>query len=143
VPHHKKMPLIYKFEEINVGKTFEFKHHISEESINTFANLVGDFNPLHIDEKFAKNTFYNGKISHGMLAASLFSSLLGMHCPGRDNIILSLSIKFKKPVRPNSNLTVRGIIISKVESLKILTIRTSILDNLDNLIEGEAKVTML
>ena len=138
-----KSPQIYKFEKINTGKTFEFDFFLTNKDINKFANLVGDFNPLHINDEFAQKTFYKGKISHGMLAASLFSTLLGMYCPGRDNILLSLSLKFKSPIRPQSKLIVKGKIISKVESLKILTIKTTIEHEGNVLIEGEAKVSML
>lgn len=132
-----------KFEEIEEGKVFEFDHRITNEDIDVFARLIGDFNPLHLNEDFAKKTIYKGRISHGMLAASLISTLLGMHCPGRDNVILSISLKFKKPVRPNTKLKVIGEILDKVISLKILTVRTTISSAEGILIEGEAKVKMI
>ena len=139
----KMVPQIHSFEEIEIGKSFEFEHCITTANIDSFAELIGDFNPLHVDHDFAKKSPYKGRISHGMLAASLFSTLLGMYCPGRDNIILSLSVRFKKPVCPDAKLVVKGEILNKVNSLKVLTVKTAILDGEDVLIEGEAKVKML
>jgi len=136
-------PQVHKYEEINVGDKFEFRRSLTREDINNYAKLIGDYNPLHVDEQFAQNTFYQGIISHGMLPASLFSTLLGMYCPGKNSIILSLSVKFKKPVRPDINLVIRGEVINKVTAYKILTIKTTIICEQEILIEGEAKTKML
>ncbi len=139
----KKVPDNYNFEDIDIGRTFEFEHILSEEDINAYANLIGDFNPLHIDKEYAKTTIYKGKISHGMLAASLFSTLLGMYCPGKDSIILSLNAKFKRPIKPNIKLKVYGEITKKVDSLKMLSVKLSLSDDQHILIDGEAKVKKL
>lgn len=130
----------YNYGEISVGMTTEFEKRIAEEDIRKFAELTGDFNPLHVDKEYAKKTEFKGNIAHGMLAASLFSTLLGMYCPGRKNIYLSQTLNFRKPVKPNSLLKIKGEITGKTESLKLLTIKTSISCGGEVLIDGEAKV---
>jgi 3-hydroxybutyryl-CoA dehydratase len=134
-----KEPRIVDYEKIHVGDIYSFNHMISEDDINAYANLIGDFNPMHIDDDYAKNTMYEGKISHGMLAASLFSTLLGMYCPGRDSIILAIDVKFKKPIRPNISLKISGEVISKVDAIKMLTFKLNLSDEENTLIVGEAK----
>ena len=130
----------YNYDEINTGDVFEFKRKISIEDISNYAELTGDFNPLHCDEEYAKGTQFKQRIIHGMLAGSLFSTLVGMICPGKKNLYLAQSLNFKVPIYPNSELTVRGTIKSKSDTIKLIVINTEIIVNGDIAINGEAKV---
>lgn len=133
-----------KYKDIHVGKSFCFKKNISQEDVNKFACLTGDFNPLHLNESFAKSTKFRGTIVHGMLAASLFSRLIGMHCPGRYALILTQEIKYIKPIRKNSTLKIFGKIINKIDSVKVLIIEHYICGrNNQVLVEGITKVKMM
>src|SRR3989344_7451193 len=87
-----------EFEQIKVGDVFTFKKLINDELIDSFAALVGDYNPLHMDVVYAKENGYEGRLAQGMLVGSLFSTLVGMFCPGRRALYLSQSLNFKKPV---------------------------------------------
>ena len=133
----------YNYEEIKVGQIFDFKRILNKTDMETFAKLTGDFNPLHCDENYAKNTQFKKNIIHGMLAGSLFSTLVGMVCPGKKNLYLSQSLNFKKPLYPNSELLVRGIIKQKVDSFKIIVIKTEIILDGEVVIDGEASVRLL
>ena len=75
-----------------------------------------------------------------MLAGSLFSTLVGMVCPGKNNLYLAQSLNFKNPIYPNSELIVRGIVKSKIDAIKLIVINTEIIVNEIIVIEGEAKV---
>jgi len=130
----------YNYDEIHIGDTFEFKRNLSIEDVNNYAKLTRDFNPLHCDEEYAKNTQFKGRIIHGMLAGSLFSTLVGMVCPGKNNLYLAQSLNFKNPIYPNSELIVRGIVKSKIDAIKLIVINTEIIVNEIIVIEGEAKV---
>ncbi|MBI2136177.1 MaoC family dehydratase [Candidatus Woesearchaeota archaeon] len=131
------------YEDINVGKVFKFSRILSLKDIDNYAKLTGDFNPLHTEEEYAKSTKFNGRIAHGMLAASLFSSLLGMICPGKKNLYLSQTLNFKKPVYPGNELSVQGTIIKKIDSIKAIVIRTDIFAGKDIVLTGEATVQIL
>jgi len=138
---NKNKPSDYSYEDIEVGKIIEFNSKISEDMVNKFADLTGDYNPLHMDEEYAKTTQFKGRIVHGMFAASFFSTLFGMYCPGKKNLYLSQQLNFRKPLRLNKRITIRGEVISKVDSIRLLTIKTMILDEEGNIaIDGEAKV---
>ena len=130
----------YNYDEINVGDMFEFKRNLSIEDVDNYAKLTEDFNPLHCDEKYAKSTQFKSRIVHGMLVGSLFSTLVGMICPGKKNLYLAQSLNFKNPIYPNSELIVRGTVKSKSDTIKIIIINTEILVNGNVVINGEAKV---
>ncbi len=133
----------YTYDEIDVGKVFEFERHVTKIDVKDFAELTGDFNPLHLDEDYAKTTQFSGKIVHGMLIGSFFSTLLGMVCPGKKNLYLSQSLNFKKPVSIDSVLIVRGTIKKKIESMNVIIIKTEILCKDKIVVDGEAMVKVL
>ena len=131
-----------QFKSLKIGTRFGFERKIKFSDIKKYAKLVQDKNPLHLKEKIFKNK-KKTIISHGMFVGSLTSSLLGTHCPIKNNILLSLSLNFKKPVLPNYKIKVQGKIIGKSEALKILIIKINIYKIQNLLIDGEAKVKVL
>jgi 3-hydroxybutyryl-CoA dehydratase len=64
-----------------------------------FAGITGDFNPAHIDEEYAKQSMFKGRIAHGMLSAGFISATLAMKLPGPGSIYLGQNMKFKAPVK--------------------------------------------
>jgi len=115
-----------EYKDIRVGRVFSFKRHISKKDVADFARLTGDYNPLHLDDTFGRDAGFKGPIIHGMLAASLFSTLAGMYCPGRYSLIISQEIKYMKPVRPGSDVIVRGKVVGKIDAVKVLVVANSI-----------------
>jgi 3-hydroxybutyryl-CoA dehydratase len=88
----------YRLDELSVGMTASYRHTITDRDVHVFADLTGDHNPLHLDEVFAQTTRFKGRIVHGMLTASYFSTVLAM-LPGPGTIYLSQSLYFRAPVR--------------------------------------------
>ena len=88
-----------------IGQTASYSKTITEQDILGFANISGDFNPVHVVESYAKTTMFGERISHGMLTASLISAVLGMQLPGPGCIYLSQSVRFLKPVHIGDTLT--------------------------------------
>ena len=131
------------YNDINPGNVYTFKKIISKQDVMDFAELSGDFNPLHVDVNFGKKSMFKDNVVHGMLAASLFSTLVGMHCPGEKSLYLSQTLNFKLPLYYDDMVTVRGIIISKNDGIKIITIKTEILKDDKIVIDGEAKVKVM
>lgn len=66
------------YDDLKVGQKAFLKKKVTEEDLSHFIAITGDTNPLHVDESFAKQTFFGQRIAHGMLSASLSSSLVGM-----------------------------------------------------------------
>lgn len=85
-------------DELAVGDKAWFAKTISETDIYQFAAVTGDFNPAHVNEAYAENTFFKNRISHGMLTVSLVSNILGTQLPGPGTIFVSESVEFMAPV---------------------------------------------
>ena len=85
-------------DQLSVGQSASFAKTITETDVYMFAGISGDMNPAHINEEYAKNTMFKGRIAHGMLGASLISTVLAMHLPGPGTIYLGQTLKFLAPV---------------------------------------------
>lgn len=137
-------PKYYAFSELKNGLKESFELTISEEMINNFAKNSGDYNPLHINDDFAKTTKFKKKICHGMLLASFFSRLIGMYIPGKNSLYFSQTLNFIQPCYIGEKILVEGEVIDKSESTKILTVKTTIQNNSENtIVDGIAKVIFL
>ena len=100
----------YGFDDLFVGMSAQFKRKINGEMIDTFAQVSGDSNPLHIDSDYARRSGFKDQIAHGMLCSSLFSELVGVHLPGENCLLTDISVVFSKPVFINDEVTVDGSI---------------------------------
>ena len=131
----------YRLDEIELGLKKQFNVTVSKSMVEDFAKLSGDYNPLHMDEKYAKSTKFERRICHGMLLASFFSRLAGMYLPGEKSLYFSQSLKFLSPCFLGEKITIHGTVISKSNSTRIITLETTITnDSGVNLVRGEAKV---
>lgn len=128
------------YSDINKGDVYSFKRTISKQDVMDFAEIIGDFNPLHIDTEFGKKSQFKGNIAHGMLAGSLFSTLVGMHCPGEKSLFISQTLNFRHPIYYDDTVIVKGTVIDKSDALKIITLKTEILKDGKLIIDGEAKI---
>jgi 3-hydroxybutyryl-CoA dehydratase len=93
--------------EIKVGDEASFTKTITETDVYNYAGVTGDFNPAHINESFAKETMFKGRIAHGMIAAGLISTVLGTRLPGPGCIYVSQDLKFTAPVRFGDTITAK------------------------------------
>ena len=89
----------YFFEDLEVGMEASHEKMVSEGDIANFAEVSGDYNPVHMDETYAAGTFFKSRIAHGMLTASFISTVLGTRLPGPGCIYLSQNLRFLAPVR--------------------------------------------
>lgn len=100
----------YNFDDLSIGMAASFKRKIDRKTIDCFAHVSGDFNPLHIDVDYARRSGFKDQVVHGMLCSSLFSSLVGMYLPGENCLLTNISVDFLKPVFVDDELTVDGSI---------------------------------
>jgi 3-hydroxybutyryl-CoA dehydratase len=136
-----KSPLEYTFDSISVGISHEFEIIVTEKLVSDFSVISGDFNPLHMDENYATKTKFKKRVCHGMLLASFLSRLVGMYLPGKNALYFSQILNFISPCFINDIITVKGEIIDKNYATKIITLKTSIVNQKNELIlDGEAKV---
>ena len=133
--------LEYTFDEIDIGLTKEFQITITESMVNNFANISGDFSPIHIDEEYAKSTSFGKRVAHGMLLASFLSRVDGMYLPGKHALYFSQNLEFHNPCFINDKIKISSMVIDKSESTKILKIESKITNQNDKLLlHGIGKV---
>ena len=136
-------PLEYSFEEIHVGLEHSFEIIITEELEEDFAKISGDFNPLHMDEQYAKNTKFGKRVCHGMLLASFFSRLAGMYLPGKNALYFSQNLNFVGPCFIGDKIIVKGEVIDKSEATRMIKLKTTIKNQEGKpLIDGIAQILM-
>jgi len=134
----------WRFEDLAKGFTDEFTHVISQEDVDTFAKLTGDFNPLHLDAEYARQTSYRKPVVFGMLSASFISTMVGMRLPGKGALWTSQSIAFLQPAFIGDTLRVVATVKQKSEAARTIILQIEIFNqHQQKLIEGEASVKLL
>jgi len=107
----------YDVEDLAIGMSAETTKTITDADIVLFAGVSTDFNSVHMDEEYARTTPFGGRIAHGMLSASLLSSVLGNQLPGPGVIYLGQTLRFRAPVRPgdtvHARVTVKEVLVEK------------------------------
>ena len=133
--------LEYSFDEIKIGLEHYFEIIIDEKLVDDFAKISGDFNPLHMDEQFAKKSKFGRRVCHGMLLSSFFSRLIGMYLPGKNALYFSQNLNFVGPCFIGDRIIVKGEVIDKSEATRMIKIETTIKNKEGKfLIKGNAQV---
>ena len=128
----------YCLEDMTVGQSAERAHVVTEADIAAFAEVSGDFNPVHMDEAFAAGTRFQGRIAHGMLSATYISAVLGEVLPGHGAIYTSQALRFRRPVRIGDEVVVR-VTVTEIDTEKArVSLDTVCLVADKAVIEGEA-----
>lgn len=96
---------------LQVGDTGSFTKTISELDVFKFADVTGDFNPLHVDEEYARKSIFKHRIAHGILIAGIISTVLGSEIPGVGTVFVELEIKFLKPVYLGDTVTALATVL--------------------------------
>jgi 3-hydroxybutyryl-CoA dehydratase len=105
VERERSEAMAYTIDDLKPGMSESFTKTVTERDIQLFGEVSGDTNPVHFDEAFAKTTLFKGRIAHGVLSASYISTVFGMKMPGPGTIFLSLTTRFKAPVRISDTVT--------------------------------------
>jgi 3-hydroxybutyryl-CoA dehydratase len=95
----------YYIQDLSIGMSASYAKTVTETDIVLFAGISGDDNPVHINEEFASETMFKGRIAHGMFSASLISTVLGTRLPGPGCIYVAQHLRFKAPVRSGDTVT--------------------------------------
>jgi len=91
-------------EDMEIGMVRSRAKTITDRDIALFAEVSTDHNPVHLNDDYARDTMFQGRIAHGMLTASLISAVVGEQLPGHGTVYLSQNLRFMAPVRPGDLL---------------------------------------
>lgn len=110
-----------EFESIKVGDKAAATQTISEADINAFAELSGDYNPIHVDGEFARASRWGSRIAHGMLVAGLVTQTLS-ELGGEGAVHVSQKVSFRAPVRIGDTVTVTSEVTGKTDEKRRLSV---------------------
>jgi len=129
--------------KLNVGDTAETTRKIEQADIDAFAAVTGDHNPVHVDEAFAQQTRFGRRIAHGMLTASLISSVLANKLPGEGSVYLGQMLQFVAPVFPGDEVTARVTVKEVRQDKPVVKLETICVNQRgETVIRGEASVLL-
>ena len=129
---------------LKIGDTFTVQKEVTDELVRKFADVSGDYNPIHLDEEFAAKTRFGKRIAHGMLGASFISAVLGYKLSENKIVYLSQSLRFVAPVFIGDTVTAKAVVKEIREDKPVVTIETTCENqNGELLITGEGKIMVL
>jgi 3-hydroxybutyryl-CoA dehydratase len=130
--------------KLKIGDNFATERLVTDELIRAFAEVSGDYNPIHLDEEFAKTTRFGKRIAHGMLSGAFISSILGNEFKGETVIYLSQTMKFTAPVFIGDTVTTTATVTHIRDDKGIVTCETVCTNqNGEILVTGESKIMMM
>ena len=132
-----------RFEELSVGQTADFSKTVTEADVMMFANVTGDFNPVHTDAEAAAKSRFGGRIAHGMLSAGYISATIAGHLPGPGSIYLGQTLKFTAPVRFGDTVTTTVEVLELMSKNRVRLSTTCRNQNGETVLEGEATVMVV
>ena len=128
--------------ELNVGDTAQIQKTISETDVYLYAGITGDLNPAHLNEEYAKGTFFKTRIAHGMLIAGLISTILGNKLPGPGTIYTQQSVTFLAPVLFGDTITAQAEVMELDVDKNRARLKTTCMNQDGTLVlDGEAIVS--
>jgi len=129
------------YDQIHIGDSAEFSKTFSESDIYLYAGISGDFNPAHINEAYARNTYFKTRIAHGMLSAGLISAVIGTQLPGPGSIYMQQTLSFLAPVHMGETVTARVEVVEKMDKKKVRLKTICLNQDAIIVLEGEALVS--
>ena len=127
-------------EDIEMGMTRYIRKIITDRDIEQFAEISTDYNPVHLDDDYARDTIFEGRIAHGMLTAGLISAVIGEQLPGHGTIYMSQNLKFLAPVRPGDLVHAEVRVVDMVIDKRRVKLDCRCEVNGKNVLVGEAMV---
>jgi len=126
---------------VDIGFKVTHMKTVTEADINLFAEVSGDFNPVHMRQEYAKKTFFGGRIAHGIISLGFISAAMAK-LPGLV-IFLGASDRFLAPVRIGDTITATGEVTAVRKDKGILTLKTSCTNQEgQTVVEGEWTVRL-
>ncbi len=129
------------FDELYIGQEYKKVFNVTEQKGQVFAEVSEDYNLLHLDEEYAKNTMFKGRIAHGMLVASFISGVLGNDFPGYGTIYLGQELQFVRPVHYGDEISVIIKVLEIDQESRKIKLSTLCQNQFGkNVIEGYAQI---
>ncbi|SFE32277.1 MaoC family dehydratase [Roseivivax sediminis] len=127
-------------EDIEMGMTRSLEKEVTDKDIEMFAEVSTDRNPVHLDDDYARDTIFEGRIAHGMLTAGLISAVIGEQLPGHGTVYMGQTLKFLGPVRPGDRVLAEVTVVEIDTAKRRVTLDCTCKVDGKTVLTGEAKV---
>jgi 3-hydroxybutyryl-CoA dehydratase len=127
-------------EDIEIGMRRYLRKQVTDRDIALFAEISTDRNPVHLDDDYARDTIFEGRIAHGMLTAGLISAVIGEQLPGHGSVYLGQSLKFMAPVRPGDTVLAEVTVTAIDHAKRRVTLECRCAVGDTTVLKGEALV---
>lgn len=127
-------------EDLEVGMMRSLQKQVGDRDIELFAEVSTDRNPVHLDDAYARDTIFQGRIAHGMLTAGLISAVIGEQLPGHGSVYLGQTLRFLAPVRPGDTVRAEVEVEAIDHARRRVTLATRCLVGDTVVLKGEAVV---
>ena len=125
--------------DLFVGKKATRTITLNADHVKTFADLTGDYNPLHFDESFTVKTKFKRLVVQGGLTTGLLHALVATDMPGPGTVFLSQNWKFTAPVFIGDTITAEAEILSIHQSKPLTQLKIKVTrEGEETVLEGEA-----
>ena len=109
-----------------VGQKARRSLTITSDHVKKFAEMTGDYNPLHFDENFAAKTKFGGLVVQGGLITGILNALVAMDLPGPGSVFMSQELKFNAPVYIDDSITGEVEVLSVHETKPVTQLRVTV-----------------
>jgi len=129
---------------IKLGHKVSFTKTVSDKDIQSFAEVTGDANPVHLNQDYASKTRFKGRIAHGMLSAGFISAALGTRlAPDSVVVYLSQQLRFQRPVKIGDTITANCEVTALQPERRFVTVKTDCVNQAgEEVVTGEALVLL-
>lgn len=132
----------YRFEQLAIGMSAMYSRTITDTDLRNFSGVSGDTNPMHLNEEYAKSTVFKSCVVHGMLTASLLSTVIGTRLPGPGCLYVSQTLSFKAPVHVGDTVYAKATVTELMPEKRRATLHTQCFVKDTVVLDGEAVVQL-
>ena len=129
---------------VSVGQKASRTMTVTAEHVRAFAEMTGDYNPLHFDEAFVSRTRFGRLVAQGGLTTGILHALVAMDMPGPGTVFLSQNWKFTAPVYIGDTITAEAEVLSVHATKPVCQLRVVVQRNandgggVETVLDGEA-----
>ncbi len=139
---------MHKISEYNINDLYEglvenFEFVVTNEMMNNFSNISGDYNPLHKNTEYAISKGFDGSLVYGGILISQISKIIGMHMPGNNSLWNGLSVNFLNPLMVDQKATIDATVVHISKSTSSFKLNIRILYDEIIVLKGSADITIL
>ena len=124
-----KFMLGKSLDEIEIGEKAESTMIVSDEHIDLYAQMSGDYNALHMDEEYAATTMFGRRIAHGPIGGALVARVIGTQLPGLGTLAFNMKVNFKAPVYPGDEIRAVVEVTEKVPENNLCRLSFDVFNN--------------